>query len=195
MKTDLFTGTLVRLASANAETDVETVARFSRDSEYLRLMDSVPARPRSATSVKEGMEKEPEDNLFFFHIRALDDDRLLGSIDVQVDSWPHGDGWIGIDIGERAEWGKGYGTDAMQVMLRYAFTELNLHRVSLNVFEYNTRAIRSYAKTGFREEGRARDFLHRDGRRWDLIYMGLLREEWEVSASVISEQSSLTTDH
>jgi RimJ/RimL family protein N-acetyltransferase len=55
---------------------------------------------------------------------------------------------------------------------------LNLYRVSLDVFAYNLRAIRCYEKAGFVVEGRARQFLNRDGRRWDLIYMGILGEEW-----------------
>jgi RimJ/RimL family protein N-acetyltransferase len=54
-----------------------------------------------------------------------------------------------------------------------------MQRVSLNVFEYNPRAIRSYEKCGFKHEGRARQAMNRDGRRWDLIFMGCLREEWE----------------
>ncbi len=86
---------------------------------------------------------------------------------------------MGIGIGERDYWGRGYGTDAMQVLLRYAFDELNLHRVSLGVFEYNTRAIRAYEKAGFVVEGRGPQELHRDGRRWDMIFMGILREEWQ----------------
>ena len=56
--------------------------------------------------------------------------------------------------------------------------EMNLRRVSLNVFEYNPRGIRSYEKAGFRHEGRQRQYLNRDGRRWDIVYMGILREEW-----------------
>jgi RimJ/RimL family protein N-acetyltransferase len=86
--------------------------------------------------------------------------------------------FVGIGIGERAYWGKGYGTDAMKVALRFAFTEINLERVTLNVFEYNPRAIRSYEKAGFKHEGRMRGALLKDGRRWDMIYMGILREEW-----------------
>lgn len=85
---------------------------------------------------------------------------------------------MGIGIGEREYWSKGYGTDAMNVILRFAFDELNLYRISLNVFEYNQRAIRSYEKVGFVVEGREREFLRRGGRRWDMIFMGLLREEW-----------------
>ena len=67
----------------------------------------------------------------------------------------------------------------MKVLLRYAFEELNLHRVNLSVFEYNPRAIRSYEKAGFRHEGRQRDALHRCGKRWDMLYMGILKSDWE----------------
>jgi RimJ/RimL family protein N-acetyltransferase len=66
----------------------------------------------------------------------------------------------------------------MKIILRYAFTELNLQRVSLNVFEYNPRGVRSYEKAGFSHEGRERGLLLREGKRWDVIFMGILREEW-----------------
>jgi RimJ/RimL family protein N-acetyltransferase len=87
---------------------------------------------------------------------------------------------VGIGIGEREYWGKGYSTDMMRVILRYAFTELNLNRVTLNVFEYNPRAVRSYEKAGFVVEGRERKAIHRDGKYWDVLFMGVLREEWEI---------------
>ena len=66
----------------------------------------------------------------------------------------------------------------MNLLLRFAFTEVNLRRVTLAVFEYNPRAIRTYEKVGFRHEGRLRQFLNKEGRRWDMLFMGILREEW-----------------
>jgi RimJ/RimL family protein N-acetyltransferase len=66
-----------------------------------------------------------------------------------------------------------------QIILRFAFTELNLRRVTLTVFEYNPRAIRSYEKAGFHHEGRLRGVLLRDGKRWDMLYMGILAEDWK----------------
>ena len=87
---------------------------------------------------------------------------------------------MAIALGERSYWGKGFGTDAMQIMLRYAFCELNLRSVGLIVFEYNPRAIRSYEKIGFVHEGRIRGAILREGKRWDFLYMGLLREEWSA---------------
>ena len=95
-----------------------------------------------------------------------------------IESWAHGEGWVGIGLGERDYWGNGYGTDAMRLMLRFAFDELNLWRVSLGVFAYNPRAIRSYEKAGFRREGLVRGDCRRDGQRWDSVFMGILRDEW-----------------
>ena len=95
-----------------------------------------------------------------------------------MNNWTPRDAFVGIGIGNRNDWSKGYGSDAMKIILRFAFTELNLRRVTLNVFEYNPRAIRSYEKTGFRHEGRMRNALLRNGKRWDMFYMGILREEW-----------------
>ena len=182
MNTSLLQGERVRLVAPNSETDAELLARWSRDSEYMRLQSSWPARPwsqkQSKEAVREWMEHEKPDAIEFV-IRTLAEERPIGAIELDGIRWPHGDAFVGVGIGERDCWGNGYGTDAMRVILRYAFAELNLHRVSLDVFEYNPRAIRSYEKAGFCVEGRERQALHRDGRRWDMIYMGILRQEWE----------------
>ena len=179
MANSLFTGTLVCLKALDPAAGSEAIARWGLDSEYHRLDDSIPAFPPSAKRVREGMEAdELPTSRFTFAIHTLADDRLIGIIDVEVTQWVNGDAYVGIGIGERDDWGKGYGTDAMRVMLRYAFRQLNLHRVSLTVFEYNPRAIRSYEKAGFVVEGRLRNWLNREGRRWDMIHMGILKEEW-----------------
>jgi len=179
---NLLHGQLVRLAAANSETDAETMARWSRDSEYLRLLDSDPATPKSAKQRKEEiaqwLEHERADS-FGFMIRTLTDDRLIGFVGLGGINWNNGDGWIGIGIGKREDWSKGYGADALRIILRFAFTELNLHRVSLSVYANNPRAIRSYEKAGFTLEGRLRQVVHRDGQRADEVFMGVLREEWE----------------
>jgi RimJ/RimL family protein N-acetyltransferase len=83
-----------------------------------------------------------------------------------------------ITIGERDAWGHGYGTEAAQLMLWLAFERIGLHRVGLTVFSFNERAVRSYQKVGYRIEGRLREAITRDDRRWDEIQMGILREEW-----------------
>jgi RimJ/RimL family protein N-acetyltransferase len=177
---NLFKGNLVFLAGLESEEIGKSFAQWNRDSEYMRLLDSDPPRLFSAKAIQEWLEKklESDTDMYWFAIRALEDDRLLGDITLSVINWGSREAFTGIGIGAREFWGKGYGTEAMQLLLRYGFTELNLRRISLTVFEFNQRALRSYEKAGFRQEGRQRQFIQREGRRWDIIYMGILREEW-----------------
>ncbi len=183
MSNNLFQGELVRFVAAEPQLAAGLFAKWMRDSEFVRLLDTDPARLLSVDKYKEWFEKDlveqqKNDELFFL-IRTLEEDLTIGLIGLDGIQWVHGDAWVGIGLGEREYWGKGYGTDAMRILLRYAFEELNLHRLSLSVFEYNSRAIRSYEKVGFVIEGRARQFLNRDGRRYDMIFMGILRDEWK----------------
>ena len=183
MNVPLFQGNLVRLIAPDPQLAAGLHSRWMRDSEFVRLLDADPARLFSVDKNKEWYEKnlveEQKNDELFLLIRTLEEDRTIGLIGLDGIRWTHGDAWIGIGLGEREYWGKGYGTDAMRILLRYAFEELNLHRLSLSVFEYNPRAIRSYEKVGFIVEGSARQFLNRDGQRYDMIFMGILREEWE----------------
>jgi RimJ/RimL family protein N-acetyltransferase len=179
---DIFRGELVHLTAEDPKVIAEHFSRWSRDSEFLRLSDSYPARAISSKEIQEWLEKEEsKDDNHYFAIHTLKEDRLLGDVGLDGIQWNHGDAFMGISLGDREDWGKGYGSDAIRLVLRYAFTELNLQRVTLNVFEYNPRAIRAYEKLGFVHEGHMRRFLNREGRRWDLLYMGITRHEWESS--------------
>jgi len=87
---------------------------------------------------------------------------------------------LGIMIGDKEYWSNGYGTDAIITLVRFAFAELNLHRVWLHVFEFNDRAQACYRKSGFTEEGRLRQHYYGQGRYWDVIVMAVLRAEFEA---------------
>jgi len=178
MSQSLFEGERVRLAAIDPATDAEIVARWSRDSEYWRLISPAPARPRTAQVVRQNLEEEPSPTGFEFAIRSLAEDRLLGEVGLWADGWAHGHAWLGIHIGERDYWGKGYGTDAIRLILRYGFTELGLRRVSLSALAANARAIRAYEKAGFVVEGRTRRTTRYDGQWLDDVFMGILREGW-----------------
>ena len=178
---NILQGELVRLGALDADELSKAFTRWGRDSEYSRLLSSGAPRLQSQKAAQKWLENEIDEqsvNQHWFSIRALADDKLLGDIDLFVYNWAGRDAFVGLGIGEREFWGKGYGTDVMRVILRYAFTEVNLNRVTLNVFEYNPRAIRSYEKAGFSHEGRERKILNKEGRRWDMLFMGILREEW-----------------
>jgi RimJ/RimL family protein N-acetyltransferase len=178
---DIYRGEKVRLMAIEPEKGAKLMAGWQRDSEYIRLLDSDPVRLWSAGQMQEWLEKQQKGDKFEsieFMIHTLDNHQPIGRVGLDGISWHDGNSWVGIGIGERDYWGKGYGTDAMQIIARYAFEELGLHRLTLNVFAYNTRAIRAYEKVGYKMEGRIPEALYREGKRWDMIFMGLLREEW-----------------
>ena len=87
---------------------------------------------------------------------------------------------LGIIVGERTYWSNGYGTDAVVTLLRFAFHEMNLHRVWLTVLESHKRGIACYGRCGFREEARLRQDVYRHDQSWDVILMGVLRDEFEA---------------
>ena len=181
MRKDIYRGEKVRLVAMEPEKDAELMAAWRRDSEYFRLLDSDPVRLWSVGQTKEWLEKQQKGDAFEgieFMIRTVEEDKPIGFVGLDGISWHNGNSWVGIGIGEREYWGKGCGTDAMQIIARYAFEELGLHRLTLNVFAYNTRAIRVYEKVGYKVEGRVPEAVHREGKRWDIIFMGLLRDEW-----------------
>jgi RimJ/RimL family protein N-acetyltransferase len=153
----------------------------------MRLMETGPARPMSAAMLRKQYEKlekqiEEEKNLYYFTIRAKADDRLIGRAAIQWIEWANGNGFLRLGIGAAEDRCKGYGSQALRMLLRFAFAELNLFRVSAIVAEYNEGAIALLKKFGFVQEVCRRKSLERDGRRWDLLVFGLLNDEWRNQA-------------
>lgn len=87
---------------------------------------------------------------------------------------------IGIMLGEKTFWNRGYGTETMKLMLRHGFNTLNLHRIWLQVYPANNRAIRSYEKAGFIQEGSFREGHYHHGVYSDVLIMSILKPEWEL---------------
>ena len=118
----LLRGRLVYLAAQDADSEAERVASWSHDSEFLRLLDSDPARLRTAQYWKRSRTDGGDDpNGFPFGIHTLDDGRLIGFVALWITSWPWAEAMVAIGVGKAADWGRGYGTDATRVALRYGF--------------------------------------------------------------------------
>jgi RimJ/RimL family protein N-acetyltransferase len=178
---DLFRGELVRFTLEEPEAAAKAQVRWQRDTEFHRLADNDPAFLNSEKKIKEWIEKQgdtgfPPDR-YYFSVRTLAEDQYIGFLGMWVDLI-HSEAWVGLGIGEREFWSKGYGTDMMRLCQRYVFSELCLERLSLGLHTYNPRALRSYEKCGFRLEGRTRQDMLREGKRTDSLWMGILREEW-----------------
>jgi RimJ/RimL family protein N-acetyltransferase len=180
MHNDIFTGSLVRLAVLDPAADAAVESRWTHDPEFMRLMSADPARPLHVPQIKRKYEKAHEEkNQFHFGLRALEDDRLVGVARLRWIEWSNGAGHMELGIGAPADRGKGFGSDGLRLLLRYAFDELNLHLLTATVFEYNPGALRFLERAGFAVAVRRRQAIHRDGRRWDSLLLALARDEWE----------------
>jgi len=120
-----------------------------------------------------------KENEYIFGIVAKDGDRLIGSMGlINVDPINR-KAAFGILIGDPECQNKGYGTEAVGLMLRFGFEELNLNRIELHVFANNPRAICTYQKAGFVHEGCRKQAVYRNGQYHDVYNFAVLREEWE----------------
>lgn len=180
----LLLGPNVQLTACTAA-DLPTIAGWQRDDAFLRLYDARPAYPRSEAALADWLaETGRSSTAFVFAIRRNDPAQssastLIGLLELDGILWTHQVGWLSIAIGAAEHRGRGYGAEALRLALGFAFQELNLYRVQLTVFAYNTRAIALYERLGFQREGVYREFVHRDGQRFDMYLYGLLAREWQ----------------
>ena len=114
----------------------------------------------------------------FLAIEALDDGAHVGNVELRALHAESRHGEIGMLIGERARWDRGYGEDALRTICRFGFDELDLHRIELTVAAYNPRAQRCYEKVGFVVEGRKLEHRYAGGQYHDTLIMGLLRRDF-----------------
>ncbi|MGA2489637.1 MAG: GNAT family protein [Anaerolineales bacterium] len=179
----LYEGRLVRLGPLDHEKDPPVVAGWTHDPLWRSVQDGV-ARPLSLEAVRrllERIEKQMEEtkNIFHFTLRLKDDNRLVGLARIFWIDFHNGTGVLNLGIGDAADRRHGYGAEALSLLLRFAFDDLNLHRLSAWPSADALPFIRMIEKAGFKEEGRRREAAFHDGSYWDVILMGLLRSEWE----------------
>jgi RimJ/RimL family protein N-acetyltransferase len=183
MNQSLFQGTQVYLTLPDADKDPQVEALWTHDPDTQHLISIEPPRPLSAVQVRKkyGAAAKESKNNYGFAIRLRGDDRLVGFTRLDWIEWTHGGARFSIQIGDPRDRGHGYGREALDLILRYAFEELNLYRLTASTFEYNLVGLEFLKKAGFQEEVRQRQAIYRMGRRWDLIMLGLVREDWELS--------------
>ncbi len=113
-----------------------------------------------------------------FNIVTLKDDKLIGAVSLENIDHLIRKATLGIFIGDKEEREKGYGTEAINLILDYGFNYLNLNNIKLDVIEFNERAIACYKKCGFKDAGRRRKSEFVDGKYYDRISMDILKEEF-----------------
>ncbi|MEO8456269.1 MAG: GNAT family protein [Chloroflexota bacterium] len=176
----MYDGKLVRLRAVEPE-DAEHAFRWINDREVTQYL--MARYPISLASEKDWATKGSVSNSFEdsrYIIEALADGAPIGVCGLHHVSPENRVGDLGIMIGEKRFWSQGYGTDAMLTLMRLGFYQMNLHKITLGVFEINPRAQAVYTKVGFTLEGRGREEYYQDGRYLDVIRMGVLRREFEA---------------
>lgn len=171
-------GRLVQLKAVNKQ-NIPMYVKWLNDFDVRRYLAVDAAYPMTLAEEEGWFEASAkQENQKPFAIHELENDQLIGNVGLHNINGKNQSAIIGIFIGNKDYWGKGYGTEAMRLCLYIAFQELNLNRVELGVFDFNTRGIKSYKKLGFVEEGRKRKAIYRDGEFHDEIVMSILREEY-----------------
>ncbi|OWA33667.1 GNAT family N-acetyltransferase [Saccharibacillus sp. O16] len=164
--------------------DLPFIRAWVNDPDITNTLSDVFAYPHSeerTQSFLDSMLKGGGD-LKSFVIADRRTEAYIGQIDLIRIDWKSRWSSIAIVIGDKKQHGKGYGSEALKLLQRFAFEELNLNRLQLEVYDYNVAGYRCYLKSGFCEEGRLRQRHYHQGRYCDLIEMGILRSEYEEQA-------------
>jgi len=175
--TMLLTGEQLKLGPLR-EKDLDTLAKWYEDTAFLRFYDFHPAVPKTREQLAGIYKNGGSEEFIPLAVRKVKDDDLIGLVEIDGISYTNRFAWISIGLGVETERGRGYGYEALSLAIKFAFDELNLERLQLNVISYNTAGIRLYEKLGFKKEGVYREAVLRDGIRSDLYLYGLLRKEW-----------------
>jgi RimJ/RimL family protein N-acetyltransferase len=171
----LLRGEKVTLRPAR-ENDAEHFVRWFADMEVTRFLAT-----RMAITLQQELEflkkiGESKDDIWWV---IETEGTAIGATGIHGINWLEANGTTGIVIGEKTSWGKGYATEAMQLRTRYAFRELNLHKIMTEVFVGNQASRRALEKNGYRSVGTSRDHFFTRG-AWHDIWLGeVLRDDWE----------------
>ena len=166
---------------ATERADVATFVRWFNDADVVRnLAMFSPMSDAAETAWFDRMLVSQGTTDYHFVICLLADGRPIGTIGLHDISWKDGTADFGIAIGEKEEWNKGHGTDALRAICDFGFGALRLERIGLYVYAGNDRARRAYEKAGFVHEGTLRRAHFARGEHHDVHVMSLLRSEWQA---------------
>ncbi len=167
-----FNGTMVRVRPL-AVTDLAAMVQWNRDAELQTFVDC--DLPVTLQELKRWYQQNvPGRQYQIFAIETLDGE-LIGDMELDHICWNKREAELRIRIGDRRYWGKGYGSDAIHMVLDHIFSEREFNRIYLRVYEFNQRAIRCYLKNGFRQIG----ILQRQDADWkNIILMEITRQKF-----------------
>ena len=174
-------GKLVQLRPVQ-RADISYFLQWFNDPEvtqYLRMYLPMTEMAEQKFIEELGTTRAATQLIFVFEAIESDKGKPIGSIGLHNITSKDHNATFGISIGDKKYWSKGYGTEAAELIIRYGFEQLNLQRISSSAWSFNERSIRMHLKLGFKEEGRRREAVFKNGKFNDEVVFGLLREEWK----------------
>ena len=177
-------GERIRLRRAERE-DLPTFTRWINDPEVREglSLDLPMSMAQEEKWFEDVLQRPAEEQILCLEVKRRRSWKLIGNCGYFNFEHRVRSAELGILIGEKDEWGKGYGTETMRLLLKFGFGHFNLNRIYLRVYENNPRAIRAYEKAGFVLEGRQRQAYYADGEYYDVFMMSVLRAEWQLAAN------------
>lgn len=158
--------------------DADLLLAGANEPESARLTGTQQTFTREQIDAYIRRNLQPGEDRAAFMFADVTDDRAVGEVVINEIDAANRSANIRIAIFAPVDWGKGYGTEAMRLMVRYGFETLKLHRIELGVYDFNPRAQRAYEKVGFQREGLLRDALFWEGTYYNMIIMSILEHEW-----------------
>ncbi|MBU3194546.1 GNAT family N-acetyltransferase [Clostridium algidicarnis] len=158
---------------AYKEEDIEKVTSFVNDKELKKFYDTDVSFPITLWEEEKWVKSQKADKSgeYNFAIEDIKTKMYIGGCNIQNVNWLTRVALVGIMIGDKDYLGKGYGTDAMKVLMNFIFKDMNIHKIRLSTFSFNIRAQKSYEKCGFHVEGILKDEIFKDGKYYDEIVM------------------------
>jgi ribosomal-protein-alanine N-acetyltransferase len=159
----------VRLSDVN-----ETYYRWMNDPRVTQYLES-RFYPNSLENLNEYVKNRQIDRSnIFLAISIKQDHKHIGNIKLGPIDWIHGFAEIGVIIGEKDQWGKGYASEALRLVVQHAFSELNLHKVTAGAYEPNQASIKAFQKAGFEIEGRRKQHFFYKSNYVDYVLLGII---------------------
>lgn len=157
--------------------DAEKYAKWMND---FKVTDGINGSRNITTleSERKWIEENSKTSNYNFAIIKKENDELIGNCSFHDLDKNWGTATVGIFIGEEENRNKGYGTETLKLLISYGFDYLNLNNIMLCVYSFNKNAINCYKKVGFKEMGKRRNAMILKNKRYDIIYMDIIREEY-----------------
>ena len=176
-------GSRIMLREYQSE-DFASIRSWVNDAQVTRYLSTRFWAPQTTVDTQEFLSRmmQSSHNAFNYVIADAQDGRYIGQLDMFRVDWRLRQGEIGMVIAGAEDRGRGYGTEALELLAAFAFNSLGLERIELEVHMENAAALRCYQKAGFTQEGVKRHAYYNDGRFADLGMMSILREDWLARA-------------